>query len=483
MSVEYIRPEVERLCPVYKAIRDVIAGASVVKAARTTYLPMPDAADPSSAHRQARYKAYIDRAIFFEATGRTHEGYVGQMFYRETQVELIPLLQVMIEDVDGSGTSLYQQSKDVASEVLALGRQGLYVDYNGTSEVGATVADQEQGKVRPTITRYAPENIINWRHMSYNNQRVLCLVVLREEYDAEDDGFEPVSEVQFRVLKMVRGESGLILEVSVWRLKENQTEPVTVAYPTKGDGSHWDQIPFEFIGSINNDPEPDKPPLEGMVELNLGHYRNSADYEESVFMLSQPTPWASGITENWLKEAWDGELRLGSREFIPLPAGGQMGLLQMSPNNEAKAAMELKEKQMMALGAKIAENKSVATTATEENRNSVIENSVLSSVAKNVSLAYTRALVKAASYAGDYAPKVVFEINTDFEITRLSAQDRQQLLAEWQGGGITWEEYRWNIKRSGIAYQDDKKAQAIIKEELFDDAPPVTPPVIEENEE
>lgn len=482
MSVEYIRPEVERLCPVYKAIRDVIAGPSVVKAARDTYLPIPDPGDRSSEYRNARYAGYLQRAIFFEATGRTHEGYVGQMFYRETQVELPPLLKVMIEDVDGSGTSLYQQSKDVASEVLSLGRQGLYVDYNGGEE-SATVADQQEGKVRPTITRYAPENIINWRHMSWNNQRVLCLVVLREEYDEEDDGFEQVCDYQYRELRLMNVEGFLQLRVSVWKVKDNQQEPISEAWPTKGDGTPWDTIPFEFIGAINNDPEPDKPPLEGMVELNLGHYRNSADYQESVFMLSQPTPWASGITESWLNEAWDGELRLGSREFIPLPVGGQMGLLQMQPNNEAKASMEMLEKQMMALGAKIAENKSVATTATEENRNSVIENSVLSSVAKNVSLAYTRALVKAGIYSGESEPKVVFEINTDFEITRMSAQDRQQLLAEWQGGAITFEEYRWNIKRSGIAYQDDKKAKAIIQQELNEEPVPATPDPLPGDEE
>ena len=182
-------------------------------------------------------------------------------------------------------------------------------------------------------------------------------------------------------------------------------------------------------------------------------------------MVGQPTPWASGITEDWLATAWNGELRLGSREFIPLPVGGQMGLLQPVPNILAKEAMDMKRDQMVALGAKLAENSKVATTATQENRESVIENSVLSTCAKNVSSAYERALAHAATYANISEEKVVFEISTDFEITRMSAQDRQQLLAEWQGNGITWEEYRWNMKRSGVAFQDDTKAKNQIESE------------------
>lgn len=466
MSVEYIRPEVERLRLIYKQIRDVIRGPAAIKAGGREYLPIPDPGDKSREYVNARYKNYLERAIFFEATSRTHEGYVGQMFYRETQIELPELLMILNEDVDGSGTSLYQQSKDVAGEVLALGRSGLYIDYSNVGET-RTVADQMNGQVRATISSVMPENIINWRYLTWKDKRVLALVVILETYDKDDDGFQRVEEHQYRELRLINANGKLALRVTVWRKNDaGQLSSMEATYPTKGDGSYWDEIPFEFIGSVNNDPEPDKPPMEGMAHLNLGHYRNSADYQESVFMLSQPTPWASGITESWLAEAWDGELRLGAREFIPLPAGGQMGLLQMEANNEAKTSMEMLEKQMMALGAKIAENKSVATTATEENRNSVIENSTLSSVAKNVSLAYTRAIRKAAIYSNISDAEVVFEINTDFEITRMSAQDRQQLLAEWQGGGISWEEYRWNMKRSGVAYMDDKKALALIKSEL-----------------
>ena len=469
MSVKYVRPEVMRLRPIYKMIRDVLRGPEAVRAGGQAYLPHPDPVDAATEPGMARYNNYSTRAVFFDATARTHEGFIGQIFYREFQVELPEQLKILIQDIDGEGTTMEQQAKNTTGEVLGFGRAGLLVDYS-TSVPNPTLADQMNGKARPTITMYIADNIINWRWTTVGNSKFLSLVVLEEIAYDDDDGFEATETPQWRELRMVPRDPEaenpeFILVVRLHRQVDGELVVVDESFPTMGNGKNWDVIPFCFIGSVDNDPTVDKPPMEGMAHVNIAHYRNSADYEESVFMLGQPTPWASGITENWLKDAWDSELRLGCREFIPLPEGGQMGLLQVSPNTLAKEAMDQKERQLVALGAKLAEAKQVQTTATEENRNSVIENSTLSSVAKNTSSGYSKALYYAALYAGSDT-KIVFELNTDFEITRMSAQDRQQLLDEWQGGGITWDEYRWNMKRSGIAYEDDKKAKRTIQAEL-----------------
>jgi hypothetical protein len=61
--------------------------------------------------------------------------------------------------------------------------------------------------------------------------------------------------------------------------------------PKRGDGEAWNYIPFTFVGSVNNDETPDLPPLYDLAVLNVAHYRNSADYEESCYMVGQPTPY------------------------------------------------------------------------------------------------------------------------------------------------------------------------------------------------
>lgn len=488
MSVSYRRPEVVKYSPIWKTIRDVLAGAKAMKDAGTRYLPMPNP-DDTSDENKARYKAYKERAMFYEATGRTHEGLIGQIFYREPVIKLPTLMEPLLESVDGGELTLEQQSKEAAGTVLALGHAGLLTDYPNAAG-GATRADQQSGRIRPTIILYQPEQIINWRWSVVGARRFLSLLVLEEEYDAEDDGFEAKKAKQWRVLRLEKpnpDSNSLVLHSMVYREGDKGLYIAEDYYPRNGKGQNWDSIPFSPIGSVNNDPQPDKPPLEGLAHLNVGHYRNSADYEESCHMVGQPTPWGAGLTEDWVKDVWNGEIRLGSRAFVPLPQGGQCGLLQASPNTMPKEAMELKERQMVALGAKLVEQQQVQRTATEASAENVVENSVLSSVAKNVSAAYMQALGFAAEYA-NVSGEIEFELNTDFEISRMSAQDRQQLLSEWQGGGITWDEYRWNMKRSGVAFEDDKEAQAKIKAELDDgldlsgnEPPPEDDPGVEDD--
>lgn len=463
MSVKYVRKEVRNRLKVWAKIRKVMSGPKAVKDAGTDLLPMPNP-DDKSEENKARYESYKLRAVFYSVTRRTHDGLVGQIFYRDTVFELPPLLKPLEMSVDGGENTLEQQSKNAVSECLSIGHGGFLTDYPKTEQV-TTRAQQLEGSIRPNILLYQAEQIINWRIESRGTRRFLAMLVLKETYEYTDDGIEPESAVQWRVMDLDEG----ILRVRIYRENKGAEVLVDDSYPKMGNGKPWREIPFSFFGAINNDAQPDDSPMEDLVELNIGHYRNSADYEEACFIVGQPTPWASGLTEDWVKEVWkDKSIMLGSRAFLPLPANAAAGLLQVSPNSMPKEAMEHKERQMVALGAKLVEQQAVQRTATEAGLESLTENSVLSTIAKNVSAAYMKALGHAMMYS-NATGNLAFELNTDFEINKLTPQERQQLLAEWQGNAITWEEYRWNIKKAGIAYEDDDKAKAKIDAEADDD--------------
>ena len=57
-------------------------------------------------------------------------------------------------------------------------------------------------------------------------------------------------------------------------------------------------IPFIFCGALNNSPDVDKSPVYDIAEVNIAHYRNSADYEESCFIAGQATPVLTGLTQS-----------------------------------------------------------------------------------------------------------------------------------------------------------------------------------------
>jgi hypothetical protein len=125
-----------------------------------------------------------------------------------------------------------------------------------------------------------------------------------------------------------------------------------------------------------------------------------------------------------------------------------------------------KEDQMKAIGAKLIEPGTVQRTATEAEIEETSEASVLSSIAKNVSAAYKLALYYCSLFVGEVnLDDIETMLNSEFQITGLNAQERQEVLAAWQGGMLTWEEGREVYRRKGIATEEDEAARRKIEDE------------------
>lgn len=197
-------------------------------------------------------------------------------------------------------------------------------------------------------------------------------------------------------------------------------------------------------------------------------------------MVGQPTPVASGLTEEWVKDVLKGRLELGSRGVIMLPAGGSAELLQATANTMPMEAMLHKEAQMKALGAKLLEPGQVAQTATEASIESASETSILATCSNNVSKAYTKALQWAAEFVGAAKQttngaeddSISFELSTDFE-EGLTGADVPNVIAAWQAQAIAKEEMRDALKQAGVAYMDDEE----YKQAIEDDGPNMGLPV------
>lgn len=462
-KVNFQRKEYTELAHRWQLIRDVISGAKAVKDRGTVYLPKPNAEDTSD-ENSTRYDQYKTRAVFYGVTGRTLRGLIGQVFARLPVVAMPPSMDVLKTDVSGAGISLNQQARKALGLTIAHGRCGLLVDYPKV-EQAASVAQLQAGDIRPIVTLYDPWDIINWRVVTVNGKTKLSLVVISEKEVTDDDGFEQEVNDYYRVLRLRDGTYWS----EIWYFDEKVNDFVLEGQPVQpldAKGKPWKEIPFTFIGSENNDPQPDLPPLYDMAELNIGHYRNSADYEESCFIIGQPTPVLAGLTENWVSNVLKGEIQLGSRAAVPLPEGASASLLQATPNSMVFEAMQHKERQMVALGAKLVEQQSVQRTAMEAGMEEASTSSLLSTIASNVSAAYTQALTWAGLFLGTVSEDTAvaaegdtlsYELNTDFDIATLPAAEVAGVIAAWQANAITDEEMRDKLKRGGWAYLDDEE--------------------------
>jgi hypothetical protein len=460
-DVRHIRNELVVVIPQYKLIEDCLQGDHAIKAKTTTYLPKPNATDTSVENEQ-RYADYLKRALFYNATGQTFAGLMGQVFTKEPLIEVPDGLNVVINDVDGSNISLKQLARVSVGKALPYGRCGLLTDYSNSSGT-ISLADLKLGKARPIIKAYAPWDIINWRYENDdNNKRVLSLVVLKEQHIINDNGFSYETIDQYRELRLING----VYNVKIWRLLDKDSlQSSDYTQPTDSKGNNFDSILFEFIGAENNTADVDKPPMYDQAVINIGHYINSADYEESVFLIGQPTPYVTGLSENWANDILKGGFNLGSRSAIPLPVGATAGILVAAGNGLVKEAMDHKERQMVAFGAKLVEQRSVQRTATEAGLEASAENSTLVSVVRNAASAIIKSLEHCCRFLGIEPIGIKFELNTDFAISKLSPEEQKVVIFNYQNGAISWDEMRMALRKGNVSLTDDKIAKAAIDAE------------------
>lgn len=457
-DVTFARGEYTNELPVWRLVADVCDGERSVKAGAEKYLPEPNPKDEST-DNQDRFKQYIARAVFYNATGRTLQGLIGAVYRRAAEEDIPAVLEYVKEDIDGVGVSVYQQSQRVLSDVLKRGRSALLVDYPNV-EKPTSKAAQDAGLVRASVVVLNADQIINWRTEKIGGTYRLSLVVIKESIEEiTSDGFGSAWVDQYRVLLLQDGR----YTVQIWQ-KPSSDWVMTEAYqPTDGAGKYWDEIPFTFVGSVNNDSEIDPSPLYDLAVLNVAHYRNSADYEDSAFIVGQAQPWLSGLNEEWRDHLEASGLYIGSRNPILLPEGGSFGIAQAQPNTIVKEAMDQKERQMVALGARLVEKGQAVKTATEAQSDSEAEHSVLSLVTSNVSSAYTKALGWMALFMASN-DDVLFKLNQEFTELQLNAQMLTALVGAWQSGKLPSSDLWGQLRKFGVI--DPEKDDEAIKEEL-----------------
>lgn len=499
----FVRLEVIRMLPIWRQIRDCIEGEMAIKGEyfpgkmphgtmngyytpanmvveenrAKYYLPVPNAEDDSEENR-ARYRSYISRAQFYPVTSRTIDGLSGEVFQRAPELTIPDEMKVLLKDIDGNGLDLDSFAKKTVTNLLAYGRMGIFTDYPQVT--GPTTRQQlADGDIRPVLIFYDPWDIINWSTTQRGALRVLSLVVLREiVFEVGDDEFSTLAVIQYRVLRLdAQGN----YTIEIWRDQASvgtaDADWQVSAGPflvKDGAGKPMRNIPFEFAGAASNDWHIDKPPMADIASMNIGHYRNSADYEESCYIAGQPTPVFSGLEQSWVDKNFAGKtVMLGSRKAVLLGKDAKAELLQAAQNSTPMEAMKHKEEQMMAIGARLITQNKTTRTATETTVQQSSENSTLGNIAVNAGCAIMRALISAAKFMNieitdpkeGEEPVLSYKLNSDFDIDSYSPEELMQMLGAYQAGGISWTEYRSNLRAAGLASQKDAVALKEIQEE------------------
>jgi hypothetical protein len=456
----------DEFLPKWSRARNVIAGEDRVKEAVEVYLPRLDS------QTDDEYLAYVQRASFFNATGRTSEGFQGMVFRRDPIIKLpeagTPVGDVLARfstDANMFGTSLYLYSKTIAEEILDVGRAGTLVEWH-------------DGERRPFVCFYQAEQIINWRVERIAERPVLTLVVLREIADVfkGEDYFEAEVVPQIRVLRLVRNavtstegnggneastarqEPRATYVVDVWQELENENNSakkewklVETRSPTRA-GKPLTFIPFVFHGPKDDSPDPEKPPLDDVIVVNLGHYRLDADFKHGMHYTALPTAWVAGFDK-------DTQLRIGSSTaWVSDNPQARAGYLEFAGQGLQTFEREKDrlEKQMAVLGSRLLESqKRVSESAEALSLRQAGESSIVSNISASISKSLTKVLRWAYWWLTnepdpDAIPTEVasMELNRDFETATMTAQELVAVVQAWQAGLMSHDS-ALNLMRQG----------------------------------
>lgn len=445
-GIEYRRPEYQEALTRWLAVDDTQKGQQRIKCMGEFYLPFfGTQVRPSSsfgctedyqsymldynsltAQESARYINYLKRAVFYNYISPTVGGLVGLATKEPLEFEADEGLEFARDNIDGAGTTLEQQYKRTTELVIKHGRAGILVDFPQI-EGAASQEDVNNGLARPYSTVYTAEQIINWGEGRVGADKRINLVVLAEiQWNRAENGYDLEAEIQYRVLRLADG-------LYTQEVRNDADEIIEGPFePTDATGQRLDFIPFQFIGAVNNDVEIDESKMYDMAAINLGHYINSADYENCAWLAGQVIPWGSGFDKSWVDRNMPGGIQLGSGSFVAVPDGETFGLAQAKPNVMSFEAMGHKQTQMVAMGAKMVDPSGSFDSATEAVINSQSEKSFLQSVMGNVDSAYTQVLEWIGLFAGAELEK--FNNPTDLNIVLADPQMFAQVMASFTMG-------------------------------------------------
>lgn len=458
MTTTFAHRDYLKYAPKWKLIKDVVSGKDDVDAAGETYLPKP------LGRTDSEYAAYQKRAVLYNTTARTLDGLLGALFRKKPKIYLPETVKYLEDDCDGQGNSLEQFAKEVALNTISVNRYGILVDFPQAKGV-SNLAEERKLNLTAHLCAYSAESILYWRTKRVGSKEILTLVVLEEKTFDEIGLFSEEENTSYRVLRLDsegRYVNEIYQETEVkdknGRVTTDLIQTSETIMPLMPGEKPLNYIPFYIVGGVS----PTKPPMYDLARLNLSHYINSADYEESIFMIGQPTPWIAGLSDTFIENN-KGDLRIGSRAAWLLPEGTTVGLLESKAEKSyILKAMEQKESQMVGIGARILlDNSSRGSESVEsvQLRRSG-EASLLACMADDISRILSKALSVAAKWMGTEEEAVVL-LNKDFFSERISHQDINSLVAAWQSNAISHSVLLDNLRRGEVIAENVEDEEII----------------------
>lgn len=409
----------------YKKIRDALAGAKEVKAERERYLPKFAGMDAKE------YEAYLQRATYFNFTGKTLRALVGSVFRRNPIFKNLPeALLPQLERITNQNESFKAFAESNFGELMSMGRFGLFADM---PKAESTAPDAY-------LTGYIAENIMDWveEENPDTGRMHYTRVVLRELVRGKDEAGKQQYFARYRVLSLTNG----VYTQEVFENANGHAE-LEPAY-SKGvitpkiKGQSLNEIPFIIVGKSGSKPNIKTPPILDIAELNISHYNSYADLEQGRYYTGFPIYQVENDGAQDVPE-----YEIGANRVWVTPRGCKASLLEFNGHGLKflENALDIKEQQAAQLGGRMMGARFITASESDDSmklkeRN---EQALLLEVATRSDEAFTwilRIWARMRGLTKAEADKIAVEFNKDFLFDGVGAREFRAIHSMYKDGVI-----------------------------------------------
>tara|TARA_R110000782_G_scaffold11741_5_gene35439 strand:+ start:1562 stop:2992 length:1431 start_codon:yes stop_codon:yes gene_type:complete len=415
--------------------RALMGGTDSMRQAGKTYLPKFEA---ESDHD---YKARLNSSFLFNGLRKTIKDMTGRVFNKSIEiVEGSDSLKKFARDINMQGQDLSAFASDVFKDAFVPGISYIMVD--APRREGETTRAQAASQgLRPYMVHLRVEDILGFQTNMFNN--VLALSMLRiMESVTETDPSDEFSQITIPQVRVITREEGVVY-VRIYRKNNKEEWLVFDAYLT--NAQEITVIPFyaQRTGFFTAEPV-----LEDLADVNIAHFQSQSDQRHILHFARVPILFASGRGD-------DEPLVISASQAVTsLDPAGTLQWVEHSGAaiNAGRNDLQDLAQQMQALGLQLLV--SSHDTATGAMLDSTKETSTLSMMADNLKDALEVALGWMAFYAGEAEQSIKVEVNKDFGIVPLTAQEVQVMQADVNLGLLSKEAYYAERKRRGFLSPD-----------------------------
>lgn len=486
MGVNNTNALYDKFLPSWKKCNDCYEGEETVKIGREKYLPkLTGQLNDEMNGEISDYDLYLQRARYYNYTKKVVDSFNEMLYRKNVVINVPPECKKITDKFTCDGKSLLTSLKECTKKILLNYRVGLLLDFPNAmnSDIAYSKADVERMNIRPYGVYYDTANIINWRYQVVNNVQVLQMVVLVEDYEDKDDNddnneFNTRTKKRYRVLDLYKDEfsSEYRYRVRLFYQVDGSNGTKTTFISNDDEeifpmvkNKYLDYIPFYFITSKGISNDLDYSIINDIVDINLGHYINSADYENALHITASPTPVVIGYS-NVEEDGRTKAISLGSNKALML-YGSDADAKYLEYKGDGvgsiRDAMAKKGEIISALAGKMLDNdpNGVESAETAKIRKET-EHSMLQSMALSLSIAYKYILAILCEWQninGD----IEIRLNTDYDISDIDASLLGKLNEALNSNAISRKTYYDNLRRYEMYLPDwsyEEEMDAIAKD-------------------